>query len=191
MPSAEGTLTWEPLAERLDIVAPPVAAAAALVPQARVAEIDPTLADTAAFCEAYDVAPEASANCVVVFGRRGEESTFAAVIVLATDRADVNKTVRKELGMRKMSFADQGTVERLTGMSQGGITPVGLPDGWPILIDEAVVAAGPVVGLPGVVVGGVAGVALQLAAIGTMHALVLARAPQAVATATGITMTGY
>lgn len=145
MPSAEGTLTWEPLAERLDIVAPPVAAAAALVPQARVAEIDPTLADTAAFCEAYDVAPEASANCVVVFGRRGEESTFAAVIVLATDRADVNKTVRKELGMRKMSFADQGTVERLTGMSQGGITPVGLPDGWPILIDEAVVAAGPVV----------------------------------------------
>lgn len=145
MPSAEGNLTWEPLSERLDLVASPVAAAASLVSGARVAEIDETLADTAAFCEAYDVALEASANCVVVFGRRGEDTVHAAVMVLATDKADVNKTVRKELGMRKMSFADQPTVEELTGMTQGGITPVGLPEGWPILIDEAVVDAGPVV----------------------------------------------
>ena len=145
MPSAEGNLTWEPLSERLDLVASPVAAAASLVSGARVAEIDETLADTAAFCEAYDVALEASANCVVVFGRRGEDTVHAAVMVLATDKADVNKTVRKELGMRKMSFADQPAVEELTGMTQGGITPVGLPEGWPILIDEAVVAAGPVV----------------------------------------------
>ena len=145
MPSAEGNLTWEPLAERPDLVAGPVAAAAPLVPGARVAEIDATLADTAAFCEAYDVALEASANCVVVHGRRGDDSTYAAVMVLATDKADVNKTVRKELGMRKMSFADQPTVEELTGMSQGGITPVGLPEGWPILVDDAVVGAGPVV----------------------------------------------
>ena len=72
MPSAEGNLTWEPLSERLDLVASPVAAAASLVPGARVAEIDDMLADTAAFFEAYDVALEASANCVVVFGRRGE-----------------------------------------------------------------------------------------------------------------------
>lgn len=145
MPSAEGNLDWRPLVEHPELVAPPVAAAAPLVPGARVAEIDATLADTAAFCAAYDVALEASANCVVVFGRRGEESVHAAVMVLATDKADVNKTVRKELGMRKMSFADQPTVERLTGMTQGGITPVGLPEGWPILIDDAVVAAGPVV----------------------------------------------
>ncbi|HMQ67058.1 MAG TPA: hypothetical protein PJ992_12260, partial [Arachnia sp.] len=98
MPSAEGNLTWVPLIEATSLVAPPVAAAAGLVPEARVAEIDDTLADTAAFCEAYDVAPEASANCVVVFGRRGEDSVHAAVLVLATDKADVNKTVRKELG---------------------------------------------------------------------------------------------
>ncbi|SDL18223.1 YbaK/EbsC family protein [Tessaracoccus oleiagri] len=145
MPSAEGTLDWKPLADHPELVAPPVAAAAHLVPGARVAEIDPDLADTAAFCAAYDVAVEASANCVVVAGRRGEESVLAAVIVLATDKADVNKTVRKELGMRKMSFASQAETEAATGMLQGGITPVGLPDDWPILVDEAVVAAGPVV----------------------------------------------
>lgn len=145
MPSAEGNLTWVPLSEAPELVAAPVAAASSLVPKARVAEIDATLADTAAFCEAYDVAPESSVNCVVVFGRRGEESTYAAVMVLATDKADVNKTVRKELGMRKMSFADQATTEALTGMTQGGITPVGLPDDWPILIDESVATAGPVV----------------------------------------------
>ena len=157
MPSAEGNLTWIPLAEALSLVAPPVAAAADLVPGARVAEIDATLADTAAFCDAYDVAPEASANCVVVFGRRGEESMHAAVMVLATDKADVNKTIRKELGMRKMSFADQATTEALTGMTQGGITPVGLPADWPILVDEAVAAAGPVV-----IGGGVRGSKLLL-----------------------------
>ncbi len=145
MPSAEGNLDWKPLSDHPHLVAPPVAAAARLVPGARVAEIDPELADTAAFCEAYDVAEEASANCVVVAGRRGDESVTAAVMVLATDKADVNKTVRKELGMRKMSFAAQEDTEAATDMRQGGITPIGLPDGWPILIDEAVVAAGPVV----------------------------------------------
>ena len=174
MPSAEGNLTWVPLAEAAALVAPPVAAAAGLVPGARVAEIDASLADTAAFCEAYDVAPEASANCVVVFGRRGEESVHAAVLVLATDKADVNKTVRKELGMRKMSFADQPTAEALTGMTQGGITPVGLPDDWPILIDEAVVAAGPVV-----IGGGIRGSKLlvdgaELAALPNARVLALA-----------------
>ena len=145
MPTAEGTLAWAPLGQRLDLVAQPVATAADLVPGARVAAIDPTLADTAAFCEAYDVSPGASANCVVVSGRRGERTTFAAVMVLATDRADVNRAVRKELDVRKISFADQEEAQALTGMIQGGITPIGLPADWPLLIDEAVVAAGPVV----------------------------------------------
>ncbi|MFT3888532.1 MAG: YbaK/EbsC family protein [Arachnia sp.] len=174
MPTAEGNLDWMPLVDHPGLVAPPVAAAAALVPGARVAEIDASLADTAAFCEAYDVAPEASANCVVVFGRRGEESVYAAVMVLATDRADVNKTVRKELGMRKISFADQPTAEELTGMTQGGITPVGLPADWPILVDDAVAAAGLVV-----IGGGVRGSKLlldgaQLAALPGARTLALA-----------------
>jgi prolyl-tRNA editing enzyme YbaK/EbsC (Cys-tRNA(Pro) deacylase) len=145
MASAEGNLQWVPAGERPDLLAPPVAAAIPLVPGARVAPIDAALADTAAFCAAYDVAPEASANCVVVEARRGEVTTLAAVMVLATDRADINRVVRRHLGARKISFADQARAESLTGMQQGGITPVGLPDGWPVLADANVVAAGPVV----------------------------------------------
>lgn len=145
MPSPEGNLSWTPLSDAADLVAAPVAQVAAAVPSARVAEIDANVADTAAFCEAYDVAPEASANCVVVLGRRGERETRAAVVVLATDRADINKTVRKELDVRKVSFADQADTEARTGMTSGGITPIGLPQDCQILIDEAVVAAGPVV----------------------------------------------
>lgn len=145
MPSPEGNLTWLPLTEHLDLVAKPVAAAARLAPGAKVAQIDETLADTASFCEAYDVAPEASANCVVVQARRGEVTTMAAVMVLATDRADINNVVRRHLGARKISFADQARTEELTGMRQGGITPIGLPADWPVLVDERVASAGPVV----------------------------------------------
>lgn len=147
MSSPQGNLPWKTLADHVRDVAPPVAAAAARVPGARVARIDPVLSDTAAFCAAYDVDPAASANCVVVRGRRGEESTYAAVVVLAPDRADVNKVVRKELGARKVTFAEQDVAQALTGMQSGGITPVGLPPDWPVLIDAAVAAA------PRVVVG--------------------------------------
>jgi prolyl-tRNA editing enzyme YbaK/EbsC (Cys-tRNA(Pro) deacylase) len=145
MPSARGTLPWSPAVGASDLLAEPVAAAVGSVPGAQVAPIDPTLADTAAFCTAYDVSLGASANCVVVAGRRGDVTTYAAVMVLATHRADVNGVVRKHLGVRKISFAPQEDAVRLTGMEFGGITPVGLPDGWPVLVDEAVVAAGEVV----------------------------------------------
>ena len=145
MPSAEGNLSWVAAAERPDLLAPPVVSALEHVPGVRVAAIDATLADTAAFCAAYDVAPEASANCVVVEARRGDVTTLAAVMVLATDRADINSVVRRHLGARKISFADQAKAEELTGMQQGGITPVGLPEDWPVLVDQNVVAAGPVV----------------------------------------------
>lgn len=106
--------------------------------QVFVTEIDPTLADTAAFCEAYGSPLETSANCVVVAGRRAEVQTTAACLVLATDRADVNKTIRKHLGVRKISFASMEDAVSATGMEYGGITPVGLPDGWPVLVDTAV-----------------------------------------------------
>ncbi|MDN5768041.1 MAG: hypothetical protein L0H96_20940 [Humibacillus sp.] len=148
MPSAEGTLTWLLPADRPDLLTASVAQALAGLPDPgalRVAAIDPGLADTAAFCAAYDVAPEASANCVVVEARRGEVSTIAAVLVLATDRADINRVVRHHLGARKISFADQGRVEELTGMQAGGITPIGLPADWPVLVDDAVRAADAVV----------------------------------------------
>jgi prolyl-tRNA editing enzyme YbaK/EbsC (Cys-tRNA(Pro) deacylase) len=135
-----GTLDWQPAAEHPELLAAPVTAAiTALELDCFVAPIDPGLADTAAFCAAYEVPPEISANCVVVAGRRGDVSTMAACMVLATDRADVNKIVRKRLDVRKISFASMEEAVARTGMEYGGITPIGLPDGWPILVDSAAI----------------------------------------------------
>ena len=147
MTAAAGTLTWTAAddAASRHLLASPVAAAIHQVPGAQVAPIDPTLADTAAFCEAYGSPLEHSANCVVVAGKRGGEVRYAAVMVLATMRADINGVVRRHLDVRKISFAPQDEAVELTGMEFGGITPVGLPDDWPVLVDPAVVAAGHVV----------------------------------------------
>jgi prolyl-tRNA editing enzyme YbaK/EbsC (Cys-tRNA(Pro) deacylase) len=137
-----GTLHWQPTSERVELLAAPVAAAVqALGLACFVAPIDPALADTAAFCAAYQVPLAASANCVVVAGRRGETTTTAACLVLATDRADVNKVVRRRLDVRKISFAGMDDAVRQTQMEHGGITPVGLPAGWPVLVDAAVAAS--------------------------------------------------
>ena len=76
---------------------------------------------------------------MVVAGRRGETTSIAACLVLASDRADVNKTVRKHLDVRKISFAPMDDAVARTGMEYGGITPVGLPSDWPVLVDAAVV----------------------------------------------------
>jgi prolyl-tRNA editing enzyme YbaK/EbsC (Cys-tRNA(Pro) deacylase) len=104
-----------------------------------VSEIDPGLADTAAFCEHYEIGLDVSANCVVVEARRADRVWFAACVVLATSRADVNGIVRKHLGARKISFATMDVAVSLTGMDYGGITPVGLPGDWPILVDRNVI----------------------------------------------------
>lgn len=144
MASLEGDLTWEPLSDHLGDVARPVAEAAFRVPSARVARIDPHLADTAAFCAAHDVEVGASANCVVIAGRRGETTTYAAVLVLASDKADIIGVVRRHLGARKISFAEQKAVEAASGMVRGGITPIGLPVDWRLLIDSRVLARGEV-----------------------------------------------
>jgi prolyl-tRNA editing enzyme YbaK/EbsC (Cys-tRNA(Pro) deacylase) len=104
-----------------------------------VSAIDPDLADTAAFCEHYDIGLDISANCVVVEARRAERTWHAACLVLATTRADVNGVVRKHLGARKISFAPMDSAVSITGMEYGGITPVGLPEDWPILVDTNVI----------------------------------------------------
>jgi prolyl-tRNA editing enzyme YbaK/EbsC (Cys-tRNA(Pro) deacylase) len=145
--AAQRTLRWGTAhAEAArDLLAPPVAAAIGAVPGARVARIDPTLADTAAFCAAYDFPLELSANCVVVAGKRAGEIRYAAVLVLATMRADINGVIRRHLDVRRISFAPQDEAVKLTGMEFGGITPIGLPEDWPVLIDPAVVAAETVV----------------------------------------------
>ena len=106
-----------------------------------VSEIDPELADTAAFCAYYDVGLDISANCVVVEARRAERTWYAACVVLATTRADVNGIVRKRLGARRISFAAMDDAVTLTDMEYGGITPIGLPAGWPVLLDGDVLAA--------------------------------------------------
>jgi prolyl-tRNA editing enzyme YbaK/EbsC (Cys-tRNA(Pro) deacylase) len=143
-PPKLGSLDWQPASEHPELLAEPVRAALGDL-RVHVAAIDPGLADTAAFCAEYDVPLAASANCVIVHGKRAGESTYAAVMVLATHRADVNGVVRKHLGVRKISFAAQDDAVASTGMEYGGITPIGLPQGWPVLVDEAVAQAGPVV----------------------------------------------
>src|SRR5690606_37472759 len=135
-----------PAPECLDELTAPVAAAVRAwtgsVPAEQIlyVDTDPRWADTAVFVEHYgrDLL-ERSANCVVVAGKRGGETTLAACLVLSTTRADVNGVVRRRLGARKASFAPLETATCETGMEYGGITPLGHPDGLPVLV-EAVVA---------------------------------------------------
>jgi prolyl-tRNA editing enzyme YbaK/EbsC (Cys-tRNA(Pro) deacylase) len=98
---------------------------------------DPALADTAAFVEAYGVPAERSANTIVV-ASKGAESSYVACVLLATTSLDVNNVVRREMGVRKASFAGADPVRELTGMEIGGVTPFGLPADLPILVDARV-----------------------------------------------------
>lgn len=134
-----------PATERPDLLAEPVAdALRSLTPEPYavdallVVDTDPEVADTAAFCARYGVTMEQSANCVVVAARRGGETTLAACVVLAHTRADVNGIVRRRMGARKASFAPRESAVEQTSMEFGGITPIGLPATWPLLVDRAV-----------------------------------------------------
>jgi len=140
-----GTLTIIPVLERLDLVSEPTAAflrsSPGITEACGVTEIDPTMSDTAAFCEKYQVGPEQCANCVVVKATRGDKVWYAACMILGNAKADVNGLARRHLGARKVSFAPMEEAVALTGMEYGGITPVGLPADWPILVDGAVAAS--------------------------------------------------
>lgn len=103
-----------------------------------VAEIDPTLSDTAAFCSQYEIGMEQAANCVVLEGKRGDEKFFAACVILGSTRADVNGLAKRTLGAKKISFAPMEAAVGGSGMEFGAITPLGLPASWPILVDKAV-----------------------------------------------------
>ncbi len=100
---------------------------------------DPALADTAAFCAAYGFAPEDAANTIVVAGK-ATPPRYAACVVLATHRLDVNHAIRDRLGTRRASFASADETRALTGQEIGGVTAFGLPDGLPIWVDAAVMA---------------------------------------------------
>jgi prolyl-tRNA editing enzyme YbaK/EbsC (Cys-tRNA(Pro) deacylase) len=145
-----GALAGVPALTRVDLLADPVTAALSSWAHAAavgVVEIDPALADTAALTDAYQLPLAASGNCVVVGGRRDGTERVAACVVRADTRADVNNSVKRRLDVRKASFLpmEQAVVE--TGMEYGGITPVGLPEGWRLFVDESLT------GMPMVVLG--------------------------------------
>src|SRR3954447_7753841 len=138
-----GNLDFQPAAQHLDLVAAPVRdALPSIGGEVLAAPIDPEVADTAAFCERYGIRMEDGANCVIVEGKRGEVIRHAVCMILAADRVDVNGAVRRLLDVKKASFAAMDTATSLTGMEYGGITPIGAPRDWPILVDEQVAASG-------------------------------------------------
>ena len=137
-----GRITTVPALDRPDLLAPPVAAALAAWPGAAevgVVEIDPDIADTAAMAAAYDLSMDTGANCVVVAGRRDGAERVAACLVRADTRADVNSLVKRLLDVRKCSFLSMDRAVAESGMEYGGITPVGLPPAWRLLLDARVV----------------------------------------------------
>jgi prolyl-tRNA editing enzyme YbaK/EbsC (Cys-tRNA(Pro) deacylase) len=136
-----GSLEVLPAVEHPELLAPSVHAALLAWDRGAavsVIEIDPDLADTAALTDAYDLPLSASANCVVVAGKRAGEERIAACVVTADTRADVNNLVKRQLDVRKASFlsTDRATAE--ASMEYGGITPIGLPEQWRVLVDARV-----------------------------------------------------
>ena len=99
---------------------------------------DPDLADTAAFCAHYGFVLEQAANTILVASRKVAPPKYAACVVLATTRLDVNKKVRELLAVKRLSFADEATTMDLTGMMIGGVTAFGIDD-LPIYVDSAVI----------------------------------------------------
>jgi len=130
-----------------DIEATVRAATARLSPLARVVDCDPALADTAEFCAAYGYSLAESVNTILVIGKV-DPPIFAACLVRADTRLDVNGAVRRKLGVKKASFAPAEDTMRITGMMIGGVTALALPDGMPIWIDAAVMEN------EGIIVGG-------------------------------------
>jgi prolyl-tRNA editing enzyme YbaK/EbsC (Cys-tRNA(Pro) deacylase) len=129
-----------PALDNDDLLAEPVAKALAGWDRAAdvgVIAIDPDLADTATLSAAYDLPMEASGNCVVVMGKRDGEERFAACVVRADTRADVNSLVKRTLDVRKCSFLSMERATTESGMEYGGITPIGLPAAWRLLVDAA------------------------------------------------------
>ncbi len=130
-----------PALEHPELVCPAGGCRAGLVAAGEdvaVVEIDPALADTAAMSEAYSLSMDTGANCVVVAGRRGGEERVAACVVRADTRADVNNLVKRTLDVRKASFLAMERAVEESGMEYGGITPLGLPPEWRVLVDARV-----------------------------------------------------
>ena len=120
-----------------DIAARALAAVVATGLPHEVVDIDPALADTAEFCRAYGYGLDESVNCLLV-ASRDDEPVVAACLVLATTRLDVNRTVRRLLGVRRLSFASPELTLARTGMQLGGVTPFGLDPALPLYADSRI-----------------------------------------------------
>ena len=137
-----GTLTSTPVSQHPELVAPPTLdtlTRLGWLAVVGVVEIDPDVSDTASSQETFRLPPETLANCVVVGGKREGVERLASCVVLFTTRADVNGVVRRHLDVRKAWFLPTQRAVELTGMEYGGINPIGLPAGWPVLIDSRVI----------------------------------------------------
>ena len=104
-------------------------------------DIDPAFADTAQFCEKYGIPLDQSANTIIVASKK-EPKQYAACVVLATTKLDVNHAVRKAMNVARLSFASADETRELTGMMIGGVTVFALPPDLPIYVDAAVMAPG-------------------------------------------------
>jgi len=101
--------------------------------------IDPDFADTAAYCERYGVPLDHAANTIIVASKK-EPRRYAACVVKATTRLDVNRAVRRLLDVAKVSFASADETRALTGMLIGGVTVFALPADLPVYVDDKVMA---------------------------------------------------
>jgi prolyl-tRNA editing enzyme YbaK/EbsC (Cys-tRNA(Pro) deacylase) len=139
-----GNLHFEPAVNRPDLLPPSINEllknwrGSTPVNEILVTPIDAEYADSAKFCEHYGVDPKDGANCVVAVATRGENRTFAACLIPVNCRADLNNVARRTLGAKRVSFAPLDEVLEETGMEYGGITPLGLPESYPILIDSRI-----------------------------------------------------
>ena len=142
---ALGTVTWVRAVDHPELLAGPTHGALlewarhdpSVSDQVHVAEIDPAVSDTAAMSERYEIPMEASVNCVLVAGKREGVERTAAAAVRASTRADVNGAIKRLLDVRKASFVPTERAVEESGMEYGGITPIGLPVGWLVLLDAA------------------------------------------------------
>lgn len=135
-------LTSLPAAEHPELLAPAVAQALTAWQHASavaVVEIDPAVADTAAMMRAFSLPMTTGANCVIVAGRRGGDERVTACVVRADMRTDVNHAVKRILDVRKPSFMAMERAVSESAMEVGGITPIGLPVAWRILVDSTIV----------------------------------------------------
>ncbi|MBT1161090.1 MULTISPECIES: YbaK/EbsC family protein [Bifidobacterium] len=98
--------------------------------------------DTDLWCPKYGVPFENTGNVVVVHTHKTRKAPpqFAAAFVTADTRADLNGVVKHTLEVSKVSFAPIADAVEATGMESGGMSPIGLPGDWPLLVDQHILA---------------------------------------------------